>query len=204
MKNIFISIFIISAVGIQAYSQDYLTEITSQTCECADKISDTLSTDDYNIQLGLCMIESSIPYKKKIKKDYNIDLDNLGQNQGEAEQLGQIIGMKMAGICPTTLSKLTAKNYETTETAEPIGKSIEGSITDINSDFFVTFSLKDYAGKTSKMYWLEFIKSDIDLPTSYKMLLGKEVKIMYKEAEYFDPKISEYRLVKVITEIVVK
>src|SRR5688572_19861396 len=87
-------------------SQDYMDVIAKKSCECLGEISDTLRTDQYNMELGICMIEAAMPYKKQIKKNHDIDLDKIDT---EGEKLGRIIGLKMASVCPNALVKITQR-----------------------------------------------------------------------------------------------
>ncbi len=66
-----------------AISQDYLDDIAIKSCECLSNIADTLSSDQYNLELGLCMIEASSPYAKQLKKDYRIDLNKIDKHGGK-------------------------------------------------------------------------------------------------------------------------
>ncbi|MBA4053558.1 MAG: hypothetical protein C0490_02495, partial [Marivirga sp.] len=82
------------------FSQEYMDKIVVQSCECLGKVSEDLEGQQYNVELGLCMIEASMPYKKQLRKDYDINLDQI---ENEGEKLGRIIGLKMVAVCPTAL-----------------------------------------------------------------------------------------------------
>lgn len=172
----------------EAFSQQYMDKIVVQSCECLGKVSEALEPQQYNVELGLCMIEASMPYKKQLKKDYDINLDEI---ENEGEKLGRIIGLKMVAVCPTALVRMTKKNQGNTK-AENDG-SIEGIITNVESDFFVSFHLKDESGKVMKYHWLTLIETEQELTTSYQSLVGKTVRITFETEEFFDPKIEEYR-----------
>jgi hypothetical protein len=178
------------------FAQDYMDKILEKTCNCAESLPDTLTTDRFNILLGTCMIEASMPYKKQIKKDYNINMDNV---ETEGERLGRMIGLKMAAYCPDMLAKLAKRAKGKNEYATD--ESVNGTITKIEKDPFVIFSVKDDQGKITKLYWLKFIQSDTELVENYESLLDKSVKIVYRQEEYFDPKIAQYRLFKIIKSL---
>lgn len=188
-------------LGVNAYSQEYLEKVAAESCECLEKVPDGLDKDTYYMEAGLCMIQAASPYKKKIKSDLGIDLDNI---ETEGEKLGKVLGMKMALICPSAILKMASMDDETEDVEiEPTNQtnSLTGKITAIEDDFFVTFSVKDEAGKTAKFYWIAYVKSNTELISSYKNLLDKNVSISYISQEFFDPRISEYRLFNVISEI---
>lgn len=83
-----ISIFSTSSI----FAQDYLTKINYESCEFLSAIEETEDRDQFNLELGLCIIEASMPYKKELKKDHNIDLENINE---DGTRLGELIGIKM-------------------------------------------------------------------------------------------------------------
>ncbi|MBC7450795.1 MAG: hypothetical protein H7259_04840 [Cytophagales bacterium] len=173
-----------------------MDKIVKESCSCADNVSDTLQTEERNMQLGLCMINAAMPYKKQLKKDYDIDMDKI---ETEGEKIGRFFGLKMASVCPNVLMKMSQGAKEKEASSEV--KSIKGIITAIESDFFVTFSLKDNTGKVTKFYWLTFIESEIELVDSYKTMMGRSVEIQYEAQDFYDPKIQDYRLFNVILQL---
>ena len=138
----YIAVFFFFLFITDSFSQQYMDKIVVQSCECLGKVSETLEPEQYNVELGLCMIEASMPYKKQLKKDYDINLDQI---ESEGEKLGRVIGLKMVAVCPTALVRMTKKNQETKKTEAD--DTIEGIITNVESDFFVSFHLKDDSGK---------------------------------------------------------
>lgn len=184
--------------SLNTFSQDYMEKIAQQTCDCLDKIKDTTDVDRFYMELGVCMINAAEPYKKQLKKDHNIDFNNIDK---EGEALGKIIGMKMATVCPTGLIKLS--KMAETEPEEKTNESLTsiGKITQIERDVFVVFSVFDNSGKSMKFYWLTSVESNIDLANNYKTLIETDVKIKYITQEFFDPKIGEYRNFNVIEKI---
>jgi hypothetical protein len=182
---------------VSGYGQEYMDKIAQKSCECLDKVPDTLKTDEFNLKLGICMIEAATPYKKQLKKDQGINLDNIDT---EGEKLGRLIGIKMASTCPNILLKLTQKPSDKEEAAAE-EKTAEGLITKLENDFFVVLSLKDEAGKINRFYWLTFVESGMELTSKYKSVVGESVIITYKVQDFFDPKIEEYRAFNIISKL---
>ena len=60
---------------------------------------------------------------------------------------------------------------------------------------------RDNQGKVIKLYWVDPVESEQDLPNTYSNLIGKSVEVKYKNKDMFDPKIGEYRQFKVISKI---
>lgn len=196
MKKKHLLILVLITIGFKGFSQDYVKKIANKTCECANKIPDSVSNDTYNMQLGVCMIASAKPYKKKLKKDFDIDFNHIDT---QAEQLGELIGMQMIGSCPNTMIEIARRNEE--PQIEEVSLNIQGKIVNIEENQFVFFLLKDGTGKTKKFIWLSYIESDIDLFTDYKEMKSKAVSITYKKQELYDPRIGEYRNYNIIISI---
>ncbi len=197
MKKIITLAF--SMLMFNSYSQDYMDKIAQQSCDCMNKLSDTTNLEKMYMELGICMINASEPYKKQLKKDHNIDLNNI-ENEGEA--LGKVVGFRMATVCPDALLKLSkmSEKEENKEKPSETATSI-GKITKIDKEVFVMFSVFDNSGKSMKFYWLTAVDSNIDLANNYKTLLETDVKITYITKEIFDPKIGEYRNFNIIQKI---
>lgn len=200
MKKILLLVILLFALR-PCFSQDYMDQILNKSCECISNIVDTSNIDNYNTAIGICIIDASMPYQKQIKKDYNIDLNNIADGQ-TGEKLGQVIGVKLAAFCPKTFQKLSTiiSNIKDSKSESTL-ETIAGTVTKIENDFFVVFSIKDNSGKVSKFNWLDFINSEFELMTSYTSLLGKTVEVSYSKKEYFDPKIEQYRTFNIITQI---
>jgi hypothetical protein len=79
-----------------------------------------------------------------------------------------------------------------------------GTITAIDKNGFVIFTIKNEEGKSSKLYWLSEVQSDIDLITKFESLLNKQVEASYTLSELFDHKSLEYRVFKVLSSMNLK
>ncbi|MES2134429.1 MAG: hypothetical protein V4506_18935 [Bacteroidota bacterium] len=194
--KLLLSLFLV-CIGTGVFAQDYLDKIAQQSCDCTKNLNDTLSKDRMYMELGLCMIKTAEPYKKQLKKDYNINFDNI-DNEGEA--LGKIIGIRMASICPDALLKISDK-VNGAKTSSKDQELFSGRITKIEKDFFVVFTVNDNAGKSLKFYWLTNAESNIELINKYDLLFDKDVKVKYTITSLFDPKIGDYRNFNVIEKI---
>ena len=198
MKHILLISFLVLTVG-RGLAQEYIDIITRKSCDRVEQVPDTLKSEQFNMRLGLCMIEASMPYKKQIKKDFDIDLDKIDT---EGAKLGRMLGVKMATVCPNTIVKMTQKMKGQTASSK-VEQVSKGTVTKIENDFFVVLSLKDESGKITKYYWLTFIESAIDLTGAYSTLVGKTLHIGYVPQEFFDPKLQEYRQFFIIKKIMV-
>lgn len=195
MKKYFFLLLL--SITTSIFGQSYMDQIVDESCDCLDHISKKLDKEAYTMQVGLCMMKASQPYKKQLKKDYNIDMDNIVK---DAERLGEVIGVQLAFKCPEALllasDKIDPNNEYLVDDTD-----LYGTITKVETDQFVVFTIKDENGKSAKYYWFTTIETSEDLQTMYDNIVGKWVSIVYKTADYFDPKIGEYRSYNVITEL---
>lgn len=200
MKNLLF--FVLFMLGLSsAFSQTYLEKIGSETCECLEKIPESKSQDEKNMALGLCMIESAMPYKKQLKKHNQIDLSDMG-NEKTITELGTLVGLQMAATCPKALMVFAGEYSENEEDTNGDSSMMSGTVSKISNEYFVCFSIKsDENGKTEKYYWLEEIETDLDLKEEYKSLLDKNIRFSADTKTLFDPKINDYRQFNIITEI---
>lgn len=199
LKKLYLFIPLFLLLSTVSFSQKYLETISELSCECISKISDDVKPDEFNMKLGLCMIEASLPYQKQLKKNFKIDLEEINESVGE--KLGKLIASKMISDCPDLLIIASQKINLSNEKKENLQGEITGKITKVSSDNQVVISLVDAKGKYMKFLWQTFIESNFNLMNNYKDLVDKNVSIEYVEKEFFDPKIREYRKYNVISKL---
>ena len=203
MKSILTLLFAFS-VSFCFSQDDYMTEIATKSCECLNNVSlEGKSSEQFNMELGLCMIQASQPYEKEILRDYNIDFAKIDE---QGEELGRIIGMKMATICPGDLMKIASKlegdNVDSSDNSSSL--KITGKITGIQEKDFVTFIIRDNKGNMKRLLWMAPItlygKYD-NLSRDYKLFLSERATITYDTQEFFDFENKTYRMYNVINSI---
>ena len=193
MKKNLLFVFLLATINT-CLAEDFLDSVAKRTCTCLDNVpAANLSPDDSKAQMGVCIIGSTTPQEREqFKKDFALDFNQLDKN---GTRIGEIIGGRVLTTCPASIQRVMSidnKNAVSTVT---------GVITKIEQDFPVVFSLKDNQGKVIKLYWVDPVESEQDLPNSYSNLIGKTVEVKYKNKDMFDPKIGEYRQFKVISKI---
>ncbi len=197
MKYLLLLSLISSTLFVNA--QDFMDKITQKSCECLDNIDENLEKSQFNMELGVCMIEASMPYKKQLKKEYKIDLERI---ETSGEDLGRLIGVKMATACPNSLLRMVNKSQGDEEVSEGNEESVvNGKVSAINAEKFVEFTIEDNDGKQTVCYWFSFVESDINLINQYNLLKNKQVRVIFVSQEMFDARINEYRMVNVIKEL---
>ena len=157
------------------------------------------------MQLGLCFIKASTPYKDQIKKEYGIDLSKDISNESKMEELGEKLGILMVSECADTFINFVdqsgfADEYAQESSAEVnSAEFMNGEITKIEKDAFVIFYLKGDNGILTRFYWISNVDSNIELEKKYQDLVGKKVNITYYSADIFDHKINDYRKVNILS-----
>lgn len=190
MKKIILLPALMLLLVFTAQAQTYMDDIAKKSCDCVAKVNPDLKGNEFNMALGVCIIDAAMPYKKQLKKDFGLDMDRIDV---EGEKLGSIIGVRMVSFCPDAMLAITSKSEEDVETAEGNAEITLGVVTKVEKDFFVVFHVKDEAGKTSKYYWISQVDTDFDLTAEYTSLVGKKVELYYNGENLFDPRIAEYR-----------
>ncbi len=181
--------------GTTMAQQNYLDEIAQRTCTCVDKVQTKgMGENEITMQMGVCLLQSVGPNDRdRLMNDYKV---NINDPLKDGQRIGAIIATRMAPICPATLIKMT--NFEKEAGS---GNSVTGNIIKVDSDGFVTFSVKENAGNTQKYVWLFPTKGGLDLPSMYSSMTGKTVTLRYETKDIFDPRIGDYRQIRIITQI---
>lgn len=196
MRPIFTLFMITFFVG-SLFSQKYMDKIVEESCSCIDDID--LASPNTTMKVGLCMIQSATPYAKELKRDHGIDFDQI---ETEGEKLGGLIATQMITVCPTKLIEIASLDAESDDDENSVALLNEtGTVTKIEQEAFIVFTLKNPQGKVSKFYWLNFPTSNLELASEYEKLLQKEVQIEYRTEEFFDPKLEGYRQHNIISSI---
>lgn len=198
MKNLLAAALI--PLSTFVFSQDYKNKIAQASCDCISKVGDeSKDSKTREVKFGLCMITASMPYSKELKRDYNIDVSNLDDENGKSfEELGEKIGLLMATECSDVFIKLFAENDETSVNSGSV-LLLSGTLKKIEKENFVIFHIVGDYNNLTKFYWVSPVESNLDLPKEYNSLLHKKVSISYYPAEIFDVKINDYRNVNIIS-----
>ncbi|NDI86554.1 hypothetical protein [Undibacterium crateris] len=194
MKKLIFALFMTIMMTPALAQQEYMEAIANRSCACIEKIPRKgINKEALTIQLGVCIMQSVTPAdREKILADYKVDLFDI-ERKGQ-EKAGAIIGTRMAAVCPGPITSLYSMIKDTVT-------DISGTIQKIETEGYVSLIIKDTQGKTQKVVWLSPTKGNLDLPAQYTGLTGKMVTVRCEVKDIFDPRIGEYRPMKIITEI---
>lgn len=188
--------------SLSLFSQDYKQKIAKASCECtADMKSKNISAGEVNTQFGLCVIKSSMPYSKELKKEYGFDIKDMGDdnNDPKMDVFFQDLSMLMMTECSDTFFNFLKSGESKKDTEKE--SVLSGSIVKIEKSNFVVFHLIDENKNLKKLNWVTPIESNLDLPTEYNTLLNKKVTVNYYVADIFDVNLNDYRNLNVISSL---
>ena len=191
-------LFLIIISFQNTYSQDILDSIATKTCECIEaKTNKNLNRNEALSELGVCLIKVSEPYKKELKKDYNVDLNLLNKETGE--KLGRLVALKLVGNCPAFKSLMqTEVNNQIQKKENETIFEFSGVVKEIKQNQFVSITVENENYKTKEFLWLtEVAENNISILKSN----GIFVKITYTQMELFEPKLNKYVISYVLKSI---
>ena len=175
--------------------QDVVDKITEETCSCISQIQDN-DSEQLKAKMGFCMISAAQPYEKQLRRKHDIDLKTLESNSETSAKLGQLIGMRMAGMCPDQLLRI----QETAEGSEEKQKTALGNVTGIDKGDFLTIRIKNNQ-EEGRYLWLQPFDNSEEIEKNLDNLTGKNVRITYREVSLFDAETRSYRNFRVITNM---
>lgn len=170
-----------------ASAADFLDAVAKRSCACLGEArsSPQANPEGLAAKAGVCILKAFGPEDRAaLLKEHGIDLSDPVKNGRRA---GEIVGARMAVQCPDDV--LAVANGVNAARANVVS----GEVVKVESDGFVVLTLKDEAGKVTRLYWLGAVSSNKDLPTTYRTLPGSRVEATYQNVDLFDPRIGEYR-----------
>lgn len=199
MKKIFL-ILIIFCNSI-SYAQDAFDIVGKETCECLNtKKVDYYKMDknDMQTQVGICMIQSYSSHLSEFKPEDKISFDD----EVGLKNLGEKVAMKMMVSCPEIILELGKRSVDEDDAAEEAKEItfIEGEVTEIKTEQFITLQVKDKNGRNFSFLLLDYFET-ASLLTNNEINKKDNIKVSYTEIELFDPKNKEFRYFKIITDL---
>jgi hypothetical protein len=193
MKKLLL-LFIFPAIVFAQKDAVIYKKLADQTCTCVTSKNKEKITE---LELGICVLASLGKLSEKEKKTINYESgsDNL-------DKVSEKIGMEMVSICPDVFSSML--QTETTEEAvvDAVAEdpSASGVFQSISTNEFKTISIIDEANQKREYIWLYPFEGDA-LLIKNKLVKGDKIKILYREQNFFDPKINDYRIYNEILEV---
>ena len=199
MKKIFFILIVLC--NSVSYSQDIFDVIGKETCEClnAKKIDYfKMNKKEMQTQVGVCMIQSYSSHLSEFKPEDKISFDD----EKGMQNLGEKVAMKMMVSCPEIIMEMGKRSIDEDDSTEEVKENafIEGEITEIKTEQFITLQVKDKNGRSFSFLLLDYFET-ASLLTNNEINKKDSIKVSYTEIELFDPKNKEFRYFKIITDL---
>ena len=201
MKKILLLLVLVGNVAFaQKLTKDQLSDkLAEKACECAEK--QELTKESFELTIGICLIEGINAYEKDVEKHYGKDVIS---NDKKMEELATNIGARMGLKCPAVFKfMLDEESGEVEEVVDAEELTISGKISEIKSEQFITFIVKEDSGKTNQFILLSSFDNAF-LLTDKVLKASDAVDVVYYEMELFDAKLGKFVSYKIVTDIIKK
>ena len=201
MKKILLLLVLVGNVAFaQKLTKDQLSDkLAEKACECAEK--QELTKESFELTIGICLLEGINAYEKDVEKYYG---KNVISNDKKMEELATNIGARMGLKCPAVFKfMLDEESGEVEEVVDAEELTISGKISEIKSEQFITFIVKEDSGKTNQFILLSSFDNAF-LLTDKVLKASDAVDVIYYEMELFDAKLGKFVSYKIVTDIIKK
>ena len=201
MKKVLLLLVLVGNVAFaQKLTKDQLSDkLAEKACECAEK--QELTKESFELTIGICLLEGINAYEKDVEKYYG---KNVISNDKKMEELATNIGARMGLKCPAVFKfMLDEESGEVEEVVDAEELTISGKISEIKSEQFITFIVKEDSGKTNQFILLSSFDNAF-LLTDKALKASDAVDVVYYEMELFDAKLGKFVSYKIVTDIIKK
>ncbi len=201
MKKVLLLLVLVGNVAFaQKLTKDQLSDkLAEKACECAEK--QELTKESFELTIGICLLEGINAYEKDVEKHYG---KNVISNDKKMEELATNIGARMGLKCPAVFKfMLDEESGEAEEVVDAEELTISGKISEIKSEQFITFIVKEDSGKTNQFILLSSFDNAF-LLTDKVLKASDAVDVVYYEMELFDAKLGKFVSYKIVTDIIKK
>ncbi|VXB62469.1 conserved hypothetical protein [Flavobacterium sp. 9AF] len=191
---ILLIIFSITPLFSQKLTKDELkTKLAELTCKCSE--DKELTKDNYELALGLCILEAVNKHQADVEKHYGKDYIS------KIEQIGGDVGEKVAVVCPNLLMQLIDHTgSDDTEDVTYQDEEIEGSFVNTNIEGFLFLNLKETSGKSHQFVLINNFDNSY-LIVDKLLKANDKIKVYYFLAELYNAKTNKYESFKIISDI---
>jgi hypothetical protein len=199
MKKILLLLVLVGNIAFaQKLTKDQLSEkLAEKACGCAGK--QEITKENFELTIGICLLEGINAFEKDVEKHYGKDVIS---NDKKMEELGYDVGKKMGSKCPT-IFKFMLDEEEEAAPDESEELSVSGKVSEIKTEQFITFVVKEATGKTNQFILLSNFDNAF-LLTDKVLKATDEVDVTYYEMELYDAKLGKFVSYKIVTDIIKK
>lgn len=199
MKKILLLLVLVGNIAFaQKLTKEQLSEkLAEKACGCAEK--QEITKENFELTIGICLLEGINAFEKDVEKHYGKDVIS---NDKKMEELGYDVGKKMGSKCPT-IFKFMLDDEEEVALDESEELSVSGKVSEIKTEQFITFVVKEASGKTNQFILLSNFDNAF-LLTDKVLKATDEVDVTYYEMELYDAKLGKFVSYKIVTDIIKK
>ncbi|NJC26029.1 hypothetical protein [Neolewinella antarctica] len=204
VQKIFTGLLLVILPSISLLAQEtsaqYYTDVAEKTCTCmTDKNAASMSTQQLQTQLGVCMITYVSGDMARYEKLFGA-MDFTDQRK--MESFGQQVGIQMMNFCPdimmTVAGNAPPSGASVSSTKSLVSKLVAtGTFVGVNKAALAEITIKQDNGPALKLTWLEYWPGS----ESIGELAGKQVKVGYDLRDLYDAASDDYVTRKVITNL---
>lgn len=201
MKKILLLLVLIGNVTFaQKLTKDQLSDkLADKACDCAGK--QEITKENFELTIGICLLEGINAFEKDVEKHYGKDVVT---SDVKMEELGYEVGKRMGLKCPTVFQfMLDEEEGDLEEEFETEELTVSGKVSEIKSDQFISFVIKEDSGKTNQFILLSYFDNSF-LLTDKVLKIADTVDVIYYEMELFDAKLGKFISYKIVTDIIKK
>lgn len=199
MKKILLLLVLVGNIAFaQKLTKEQLSEkLAEKACGCAEK--QEITKENFELTIGICLLEGINAFEKDVEKHYGKDVIS---NDKKMEELGYDVEKKMGSKCPT-IFKFMLDDVEEVAPDESEELSVSGKVSEIKTEQFITFVVKEASGKTNQFILLSNFDNAF-LLTDKVLKATDEVDVTYYEMELYDAKLGKFVSYKIVTDIIKK
>ncbi|WP_445719294.1 hypothetical protein [Flavobacterium sp.] len=198
MKKILLLLVLVGNITFaQKLTKEQLSEkLAEKACGCAEK--QEITKENFELTIGICLLEGISAYEKDVEKHYGKDIIS---NDSKMEELGYEVGKKMGLRCPVVFKFMLDDLEEDNDADEQF--EVSGKVSEIKSEQFITFIIKEDSGKTNQFILLSNFENAF-LLTDKVLKVADNVDVTYYEMELFDAKLGQFISYKIVSDIIKK
>lgn len=188
-----------SPVLAQSNKSPFSDSLVSDFCTIFSNGSIEAENENTSAEIGLMILPLITKYKDQIKSEWGFDINEPQELRKASEKIGQLAAVG----CPAFLD-FVKNNMDNLKSESKSAKLFKGKLVKVEGSPFSYLLVQNKAGKTDKIYWMEFFEGSNLISAKHGVTVNKTVSVSFRETEMYDAASQEYRNIKVATKLVLK
>lgn len=187
-----------SAVFAQSTSKSpFEDSLVKEFCDAFTKSSAKINKDNFTTEVGFMILPLFTKYKDDMQREWNLDISDEKQLEEASEKIGKLGALG----CPAFMEYIKNNLADLQNDMDETVKTYNGNFLRVEGAPFAYLVVQNKAGKSEKIYWMEFFEGADRLSGNKASLASKPVTIQYKEMDVYDAVAKEYRMIKVAVKL---